>query len=235
MGRRVLGSSEGDVRSASERYRKNTPSRGSPSPARYSVGSIGRLFVIPLFLACDRGKSQSHLWSASFGHGLGLHRGQPSLLVLWELHRAIEWGSMVAEEQRDCPVGGHIQSADAAQHPLPDETANVWFTDPPYYDAVPYAHLADFFFVWLKRIGLADIPVSSGDPHLTPKDGEIVVDRPHRLSTSTKTPATYESGMVQPLPKVGACLRGTALGRLFLHTRQQKDGKRCFRGLLLVV
>jgi adenine-specific DNA methylase len=23
--------------------------------------------------------------------------------------------------------------------------------DPPYYDAVPYADLSDFFFVWLKR------------------------------------------------------------------------------------
>jgi putative DNA methylase len=27
----------------------------------------------------------------------------------------------------------------------------VWFTDPPYYDAVPYADLSDFFLVWLKR------------------------------------------------------------------------------------
>ena len=27
----------------------------------------------------------------------------------------------------------------------------LWFTDPPYYDAVPYADLSDFFFVWLKR------------------------------------------------------------------------------------
>ena len=30
---------------------------------------------------------------------------------------------------------GQSQLADAAQHPLPDETAHVWFTDPPYYDA----------------------------------------------------------------------------------------------------
>ena len=33
-----------------------------------------------------------------------------------------------------------------------DQAAAAWFTDPPYYDAVPYAHLADFFFVWLKRV-----------------------------------------------------------------------------------
>ncbi len=33
----------------------------------------------------------------------------------------------------------------------PMRRAHVWFTDPPYYDAIPYADLSDFFFVWLKR------------------------------------------------------------------------------------
>ena len=28
---------------------------------------------------------------------------------------------------------------------------NALITDPPYYDAVPYADLSDFFYVWLKR------------------------------------------------------------------------------------
>ncbi len=47
---------------------------------------------------------------------------------------------------------GIVQLADATDHPLPDQSAGVWFTDPPYYFAVPYADLSDFFFVWLKRI-----------------------------------------------------------------------------------
>ena len=25
-------------------------------------------------------------------------------------------------------------------------------TDPPYYDAIPYSDLMDFFYVWLKRM-----------------------------------------------------------------------------------
>src|SRR5262249_46962901 len=32
---------------------------------------------------------------------------------------------------------GQIQQADACEAPLPDSTVDVWFTDPPYYDAVP--------------------------------------------------------------------------------------------------
>ena len=44
-----------------------------------------------------------------------------------------------------------VEQADATDHPLPNQSAGVWFTDPPYYFAVPYADLSDFFYVWLKR------------------------------------------------------------------------------------
>ena len=44
-----------------------------------------------------------------------------------------------------------IEQANATDHPLPDQSAGVWFTDPPYYDAIPYSDLSDFFLVWLKR------------------------------------------------------------------------------------
>jgi adenine-specific DNA methylase len=72
---------------------------------------------------------------------------------------------------------GQVQTADATEHPLPDETAQVWFTDPPYYDAVPYADLSDFFFVWLKRAlpehPLLRDPFDPANP-LTPKAREAV-------------------------------------------------------------
>ena len=25
-------------------------------------------------------------------------------------------------------------------------------TDPPYYDAIPYSDLMDFFYIWLRRM-----------------------------------------------------------------------------------
>ena len=68
------------------------------------------------------------------------------------------------------------QIADAVDHPLPDQTAGIWFTDPPYYFAVPYADLSDFFFVWLRR-ALPDHPLLRDpfDPEnrLTPKGPEL--------------------------------------------------------------
>ena len=46
---------------------------------------------------------------------------------------------------------GQVEISDATSHPMLDCSTQVWFTDPPYYDAIPYADLSDFFFVWLKR------------------------------------------------------------------------------------
>ena len=48
--------------------------------------------------------------------------------------------------------------------------------DPPYYDNVQYGELSDFFYVWLKR----SVGSLYGDAFiwpLTPKEGEIVVNR----------------------------------------------------------
>lgn len=47
------------------------------------------------------------------------------------------------------------------------------FTDPPYYDNVPYSYLSDFFYVWLKRT-LGDLYAELFSTPLTPKKNEIV-------------------------------------------------------------
>ena len=87
---------------------------------------------------------------------------------------------------------GQTQLADAAEHPLPDQTAEVWFTDPPYYDAVPYADLSDFFFVWLKR-ALPDHPLCeilrSSNP-LTPRTREVVQDDARSTTAAPKDRAS---------------------------------------------
>ncbi len=43
--------------------------------------------------------------------------------------------------------------ANALDAVLPEESVDVIFTDPPYANQIPYAHLSDFFYGWL-RLGL---------------------------------------------------------------------------------
>jgi len=95
-------------------------------------------------------------------------------------------------------TGGSSSLADATEHPLPSQTAAIWFTDPPYYDAIDYAHCSDFFFVWLKRAipwhPLMRDPFDPANP-LTPKAREIVVDSTTTMGHGIRTPKFYEDSM----------------------------------------
>ena len=89
------------------------------------------------------------------------------------------WMSMVDYLEKmilpQCVVShvGQSHLASAIRHPLPDDIAGALITDPPYYDAVPYADLSDYFYVWLKRA----LPAEAGFTQmLTPKDEECIVD-----------------------------------------------------------
>jgi putative DNA methylase len=105
---------------------------------------------------------------------------------------AIEWIAKVIETNAaSASAVGHVEAASATRHPLPNDSADAYVTDPPYYDAVPYSHLSDFFYVWLKR----SLGASFSDvfrPDAVPKEEEIVVDRPHALSKSKKDVSFYE-------------------------------------------
>ena len=105
---------------------------------------------------------------------------------------ATDWvARVIAQEANAYSSEGHVEQASATHHPLPDDTASAVVTDPPYYDAVPYAYLSDFFFVWQRRI-LNDTHPNLFHEDSVPKDEEIVVDRPHQLSKSNKGIAFYE-------------------------------------------
>ncbi len=93
-----------------------------------------------------------------------------------------------------------MQLLDATTTPLPDDTGDVWFTDPPYYDAIPYSDLSDFFFIWLKRtLGAESLlrdPYDTENP-LTPKTHEIVQDEVKNFEGRPKDRAFFEEMMAR--------------------------------------
>lgn len=118
-------------------------------------------------------------------------------------------------------TGGSAQLADAAHHPLPDAAASVWFTDPPYYDAVPYADLSDFFLVWLKRAlpahSLLRDPFDPLNP-LTPKEREAVQDETRRESGREKDRAWFEETMAKAFAEGRRVLHENGVGSVvFAH------------------
>jgi adenine-specific DNA methylase len=103
------------------------------------------------------------------------------------------------------------QLASATAHPLPDDSANALVTDPPYYDAVPYAYLSDFFYVWLRR-NLFNVHPDLFGGEVVPKDSEIVVDRPHELSNSTHDIAFYERELAKAFSEGRRVVRPDGIG-----------------------
>jgi putative DNA methylase len=69
---------------------------------------------------------------------------------------------------------GEVQQRDA-QSIAPVDGGFVFSTDPPYYDNVPYADLADCFYVWLRR-SLQQIYPSLLGTVLVPKAEELVAE-----------------------------------------------------------
>ena len=105
------------------------------------------------------------------------------------------------------PQNTASEQADATQHPLPNDSAELFVTDPPYYDAVAYAELSDYFYVWLKRT----VPPEVAQPffaQLTPKERQAIVYHPSSLSEKYQ----YERLMGEALTEGCRVLKSTGLG-----------------------
>mgnify|MGYP001484265715 CR=1 FL=1 len=73
-------------------------------------------------------------------------------------------------------------------------------TDPPYYDNVPYADLADFFYIWLRKT-LSGQYADIFRTLLTPKAQELVADQ-ERHGGRDKAKQYFEEGLNRVFAKI---------------------------------
>ncbi|MCZ7573952.1 MAG: hypothetical protein M5U01_35825 [Ardenticatenaceae bacterium] len=110
---------------------------------------------------------------------------------------AVEWVRKVVAQQGHSGLrAGQTQQGDARELPLSDESVDIFFTDPPYYDAVPYADLSDFFLVWFNTILLASSTTYSrplsDSAGLSPKAEEAVWNQAHCVNGKPKSREFFE-------------------------------------------
>jgi putative DNA methylase len=107
---------------------------------------------------------------------------------------ALSWVSKVIERNSFSMDAQVIVGSAERLTQVADGTVDAVVTDPPYYDAVPYANLSDFFFVWLKRmLGHTYPDVFAGAE--TPKRSELVQLAERNKKYAYKTAKFFESGM----------------------------------------
>lgn len=99
---------------------------------------------------------------------------------------------------------------------------DIVVTDPPYYDAIPYSDLMDFFYIWLRRTlyGLSPELTAAFSNPLAPKwnheegDGELIDDAARFGGSKEASKRNYEDGMARAF---AACYRALGpAGRLVI-------------------
>ena len=158
--------------------------------------------------------------------------GRQAIGMVWDFAEAVvtsdssgSWASMFERTVYALECGitqfsatGQTLQSSATRHALPSDSADAVITDPPYYDAVPYAHLSDFFYVWLRRSLQSvhnDLFTAAG----VPKEEEIVVDRPHELSTSVKGIEFYERELTKAFAEGRRVLRPDGVGTIVFASK----------------
>jgi putative DNA methylase len=88
-------------------------------------------------------------------------------------------------------------------------------TDPPYYDAIPYSDLMDFFYVWLRRslVGLSPEIDAAFSAATGPKwnhaegDGELIDEASRFGGSKEASKRNFEEGMATVFRNCSSCLR----------------------------
>ena len=101
-------------------------------------------------------------------------------------------------------------------------TVDVVVTDPPYYDAISYSDLMDFFYIWLRRtlFGASDEIDRAFLEPLGPKwnhsthDGELIDDSSRFDGDKAASKQNYEDGMARAFMACHSAL--TSEGRLVI-------------------
>ncbi len=131
---------------------------------------------------------------------------------------------------------GSTGRADACASPLPGGSVAVYFTDPPYYDAIPYSELSDFFFVWLKR-ALPGHPLllDTDDPTnaLTPKVAEIVQDETKQYNGLPKDRVFFETQMARAFSEGRRVLQEDGVGAVVFAHKTTEGWEALLSGMIV--
>lgn len=79
---------------------------------------------------------------------------------------------------------------------FPEKSIEASITDPPYYDAIAYADISDFFYVWLKRVLAPLYPLNFSTP-LTPKSEECTALKHHHNGDENAANHHFENKLTQ--------------------------------------
>jgi putative DNA methylase len=171
--------------------------------------------------------------------------GRQALPIIWDFTEVNltsdmagneSWLVRIAEREGACLTHkGQVQIADAMASSLPSESCAIWFTDPPYYDAIPYSDLSDFFLVWLKRSlpghPLLHDPFDPANP-LSPKLQEAVQDETKKVNGRPKDRQFFEDAMAKAFAEGRRVLREDGIGSVVFAHKSTEGWEALLSGMI---
>ncbi|MDQ3799987.1 MAG: DUF1156 domain-containing protein, partial [Acidobacteriota bacterium] len=160
-----------------DRIAQQQTSFGLYKPSRETLASPFGRQAIPMVFDYP----ESNLFSRSSGSAYN----QLDWIILYLISEShVEFAS----------ISNNASSGEKEQFPEKFLTAVI--TDPPYYDAMAYADLSDFFYVWLKRT-LGDVfPANFATPQ-TPKSDECTALKHYHGNSKEKAARHFEEKLLQ--------------------------------------
>lgn len=208
---------------------------------------VGSLLALALGKTADLGNSAAP-WKKDAEcpvNLLGSQRIKPS----WEWAEAVVLGESSAsfasayERTSDTLAkamsfpyaAGSVSSSDARNTLIPSSSAAVWFTDPPYYDAIPYAALSDFFLTWFKRVPCLrermHDPLDRANP-LSNKAAELIVDEVQLVDGKPKDKTYFEHGMASAFAEGRRILDEGGIGSVVFAHKTTEGWEALLTGLI---
>ena len=128
---------------------------------------------------------------------------------------ALDWVSRCVDHLLESAKSAETTSVQAISAAKTSGEYDAILTDPPYYDAIPYSDLMDFFYIWLRRSipGLSAEVESVFSDALGPKwdhdtgDGELIDDASRFGGDKKRSKQNYEDGMARAFRSCHAALR----------------------------
>lgn len=124
---------------------------------------------------------------------------------------------------RYAPNGqGLVQRVDARTTRAP--ARGLVATDPPYFDAIGYADLSDYFYMWHRR-ALKAVHPDLYSTLATPKVGELTAVPSHHGNSKTQAKAYFIDGFTETFANLSQSLAPGLPMLVVYASKEQKSGK----------
>ncbi len=182
------------------------------------------------------------MWASS-GEFVAHTFGRQALPMVWDFteinplsdtgwNGACEWVRRVLETTSQAKLSpGVATQASALHQSLPTDSADATITDPPYYSAIPYADLSDFFYGWLKR-SVGSVHQELFLSETAPKDEECVALSHRAAMYRQKDAAWFEAKMAEACADSRRVTKAGGIG-IYVFANKETKGWEAMLGALI--